>query len=143
MVECPNGGYRRFFGYGRATLINKDSKSRDGALAFLRCLSTTTYNREVNRDADGVCAFRKFAEDASLLDDPAHPAEHDNDVWVDLAEHAVPDETSPYLDGATVSRLVQKQIELVEDNAKDPASAMRDAKRDIDAAMATAMMETK
>jgi len=143
VVECPNGGYRRFFGYGRATLINKASKNRDGALAFLQCLSTPAYNREVNSDADGICAFRKFANDPSLLDDPAHPAEHDNDVWVDLAEHAVPDETSPYLDGATVNRLIQKQIELVEDNEKDPASAMRDAKRAIDAALAVAMTESR
>ncbi len=141
VVECPNGGYRRFFGYGRATLINKDSKDREGSLAFLQCLSTAPYNREVNRDADGICAFRKFAQDTSLLGDASHPAEHDNDVWVDLAEHAVPDETSPYLDGATVNRIIQKQIELVEDNAKDPASAMRDAKRDIDAALVAATTE--
>jgi ABC-type glycerol-3-phosphate transport system substrate-binding protein len=141
VIECPNGGYRHFFGYGRATLVNKHSKNREGALAFLQCLSTPGYNREVNADADGICAFRQFAKDPSLLDDPEHPAEHDNDVWVDLAEHAVPDETSPYLDGATVNRLIQKQIELVQDNEKDSASAMRDAKRDIDAALASAMAD--
>jgi len=143
VVECPNGGFRNFFGYGRATLINKASKDREGALGFLRCLSTPAYNREVNNDADGICAFRQFANDRSLLDDPAHPAEHDNDVWAALAEHAVPDETSPYLDGATVSRLIQKQIELVQENEKEPAAAMRDAKRDIDAALLAAMAEIK
>ncbi len=139
VVECPNGGYRRFYGYGRATLINKHSKNRTEALAFLQNLSTPTYNREVNSDADGVCAFVKFAKDSSLLDDPLHPSEHDNDVWVDLAEHAVPDESSPYLDGATASRLIQRQIDLVANNSKDPAAAMRDAKRDIDTALATAV----
>jgi len=138
VIECPNGGFRRFFGYGRATLINKHSKHREGALAFLRGLSTATYNREVNLDADGVCAFRQFATSGSLLDDPQHPAEHDNDVWVDLAQLAVPDETSPYIDGATVSRLIERQLDLVEENQKDPASAMRDAKRDIDEALAAA-----
>jgi multiple sugar transport system substrate-binding protein len=141
VIECPNGGYRRFFGYGRATLINKASKNRDGALGFLRCLATRDYNREVNSDADGMCAFKAFAKDPSLLDDPSHPAEHDNDVWVDLAERAVPDETSPYLDGATVGRLIEKQLELVQENEKEPAAAMRDAKRDIDAALRAAMAE--
>jgi ABC-type glycerol-3-phosphate transport system substrate-binding protein len=139
VIECPNGGYRRFFGYGRATLINRESQNRKGALAFLRCLSSAAYNREVNRDADGVCAFRQFATDASMLFDPAHPDERDNDVWVDLAEHAVPDETSPYLDGATVSRIVQKQIDLVETNGKEPEFAMRDAKREIDLALSGAI----
>ena len=131
-AECPNGGFRRFWGYGRATLVNKASKHRDAALAFLECLSTPVYNREVNQDADGVCAFKQFANN---LDDPAHPNEHDNDVWVDLAQHAAPDETSPYLDGATVSRLIQKQVDLVEENSKDAVTAMRDARRDIDEAM--------
>lgn len=141
VIECPNGGYRRFFGYGRATLINKDSKDRAGALAFLQCLSTPTYNREVNQDADGVCAFKKFLTNRSLDYDPARPGEHDNDVWVTLAEHAVPDEVSPYLDGATVDRLVQRQIDLMQSNEKDAGQALRDAKRDIDAALASAMTD--
>ena len=127
-------------GFYSASLL-KRSKNREGALAFLQCLSTPVYNREVNDDADGMCAFRKFANQLSPKDDPVHPAEHDNDVWIDLADHAVPDETSPYLDGATVSRLIQKQLELVEADEKDPVSAMRAAKRDIDAALAAAILE--
>lgn len=136
VIECPNGGYRHYFGYGRATLINKNSKNREGGLGFLRCLATAKYNREVNLDADGVCAFRKFAYDGSLRDAATHPDEHDNEVWVTLAEHAVPDEASPYVDGATVGRLIQRQIDLVKTGDKEPAYAMRDAKRDIDAALA-------
>ena len=143
VVECPNGGYRRFFGYGRATLINTATKNREGALGFLKCLATGAYNREVNSDADGICAFREFAKDSSLLDDQGHPSEHDNDVWLDLAEHAVPDEMSPYVDGATVNRLITRQLELVREDEKDPVTAMRDAKRDVDAALRTAMAERK
>ncbi|HLK16474.1 MAG TPA: extracellular solute-binding protein, partial [Fimbriimonadaceae bacterium] len=75
VIECPNGGFRRFFGYGRATLLTKQAKNREGALGFLKCLATAEYNREVNQDADGVGGFRKFVTDADLAYDPAHPAE--------------------------------------------------------------------
>jgi hypothetical protein len=38
-----------------------------------------------------------------------------------------------------VSRIVQKQIDLVETNGKEPEFAMRDAKREIDLALSGAI----
>jgi multiple sugar transport system substrate-binding protein len=141
VVESPNGGVRAYFGYGRATLINRNSRHLDGALRFLTYLATPMYNRLVNDDADGICAFRAFAQGKAFDFNPAYPRERDNAVWRTASELAKPDEASPYVDGATVGRLVSRQLDLVSNGAKSPAEAMRSAAREIDAEIAKAIAD--
>lgn len=141
VAECPYQTVHQYRGYGRATLVNKNSKNRAAALAFMRYLASPEYNTLINDQADGVSAFQRYASGTRFLHNPAYPDEIDNQVWADAAAHAIPDDTSPFIDGAEAGRLVTFQLDLVKANQKSAATAMRDAVRAIHEAMARTLDE--
>jgi multiple sugar transport system substrate-binding protein len=141
VFESPHQTVRKFRGYGRATLINRSAKDPEAALDFLLYLATPEYNRLVNAQADGVSAFKRFAHEGTFLHDPKHPEEDANDVWRALAENAVSDEISPFIDGSVTDRLLQTQFDLVQNRLKSPAQAMKDATRAINEEIQRAISE--
>jgi multiple sugar transport system substrate-binding protein len=125
VVESPYGTRHRFHAYGRATLINKAGNNVDQAIQFLLYLAGPDYNQLINKQADGVSAFKQFAVGPLFLHDPDHPEEDYNAAWRTITESGDPDEVSPFVDGATLNRLVTTQLDLVKADQKSPASAMK------------------
>jgi len=135
VMESPFENARQFHAYGRATLINKEGPHRKEALEYLLYMGGPEYNNLVNDQADGICAFRKYAETPQFLFNPAYPKETDNAVWQAITALAAPDETSPYVNGQVVGRVVTEQLDLVKSDQKTAAEAMRDAAKQINDAM--------
>lgn len=130
-VESPHGPYRIFRGYGRASLINRNSPRREHALKFLLYLAGKEYNELINHQADALAPVRKYCYTQKYLHDPAFPEEDFNVVWRDAMNYAVPDEVSPFVNGQTVNRILNKQLDLVKSNQKTAADALRTAARQI------------
>ena len=130
-VEPPHGRIRTFVGYGKATLINRNSPRRYEALKFLAYMHSEPYNRLINHQADGLGPVMKYTEDDAFLHDPAFPKEDFNHVWRDLQRVAVPEQVSPFMNGAVLQRLINAQLDLVKSGDKTPAAAMRDATRKV------------
>lgn len=122
--EAPHGPVRVFRGYGKATLINAASPHRQQALDFLAYEDSKTYNDVVNRDADGIGPVIRFAQTDDFLHDPKHPEEDYNDVWRDEQQRAIPDETSPFVNGTTMQRITEGQLDLIKANVKTPAEGL-------------------
>jgi ABC-type glycerol-3-phosphate transport system substrate-binding protein len=132
-VESPTGGVRQFSTTGRATLINASSPRREAALEFMVYLASQGYNELVNDQADGICAFKRFASGPKFLLNSEHPDERDNEVWRIASELAVPSETSPYVNGNLALRIIAQQLDLVKIKQKTAADAMSDAATQINA----------
>ena len=126
VVESPYATVRAFSGYGRGTLINKNSPHRLQALRYLLYEASAPYCDLINSQADGIAAFKKFNELPSFLLNPEHPEEDYNDVWRGAQEHAVPDENSPFVNGHVVERIIDTQLDLVKSDSKPPADAVHD-----------------
>jgi multiple sugar transport system substrate-binding protein len=135
LVEAPYGTVHTFVGYGKATLINKNSPHREQALAFLQYLDSRRYNELINHQADGVGPVIKYVNEPAFLHDPAYPNEDFNDVWRKMERIAQPEQVSPFMNGAVLLRLVKAQLDLVKGGDKPAASAMRDATKQINAAI--------
>lgn len=133
VVECPYERVRAVQGWGRATLINKNSIHREEALDFLIYLAGKDYNELVNHQADGLGPVKKFCYTESYLRDPKFPKEDYNAVWRDTMKRAVPPEDSPFVGGDVATRIVVRQIDLVKSNQKSAAQAMKAAARQVNA----------
>jgi multiple sugar transport system substrate-binding protein len=130
-AEAPYGTIHAFAGYGKATLINKHSPRRQEALAFLAYIHSEEYNHLINHEADGVGPVMKYVDLPAFLHDPAYPDEDFNDVWRDLQKAAVPEQVSPFMNGAVVQRLMQAQLDLVKGGDRSAEQAMREATRQV------------
>lgn len=135
VFESPYGTVREFRAYGRFVLVNRESHHIPQALSFLAYLAGPEYNRLIAAQADGIPAFKKYAYGPQFLYNPSHPEEDYNAVWREIASRAIGDESSPFVDGNLAAQLFQKQLDLVQSDAKSPQQAMSDAARDINAAM--------
>src|SRR5207302_1671405 len=133
VVECPHGPLRVFWGYGRATLINRASPRAQEALDFLLYLSRPPYCALINAQADGVAAVRAYDRGPTFLHDPVFPEEQDNDVWQEAMKVATSEDTSLFVDGNAVQKILDTQLDLVKTDQKPVADAMRDATRQINA----------
>ncbi|HUT34599.1 MAG TPA: extracellular solute-binding protein [Planctomycetota bacterium] len=130
-VECPHGPLRTFRGYGRATLVNKNSPRREQALAFLRYMAAKEYNELINHQADALAPVIRHCYTDLYLHDPKFPNEDSNAVWRDIMQYGTPDEVSPFVNGNVAGRIIGKQLDLVKNGAKPAADAMRTAARQI------------
>lgn len=128
-VESPHLGRRVFRGYGRATLVNRTSPRRAAAIRFLLYEAGRPYNELVNAQADGIAPVIRFAYTPAYLHNPAHPEEDYNAVWRDMMREGVPDQVSPFVNGQAASRILNKQLDLVKNDQKSAAAAMRTAAR--------------
>ncbi|MCX6358632.1 MAG: extracellular solute-binding protein [Armatimonadetes bacterium] len=127
VVECPYSVKRVFRGYGKGTLINKNSPHRQEALKFLIYQAGRDYNQLISDQADALGPVVKFAYEPRYLMNPKHPEEDYNVVWRDALERATPDQYSPFINGQVALRLLNKQLDLVKNNQKTAKEAMRDA----------------
>ena len=130
-VECPHGPYRRFRGYGRSTLVNRNSPKRRYALEFLKYMAARHYNELVNHQADALAPVKRYCYSEKYLHDPDYPNEDFNAVWRDVMEFGLPDEISPFVNGAVAGRIINKQLDLVKNGQKSGAEAMKTAASEI------------
>jgi multiple sugar transport system substrate-binding protein len=126
-VESPYSKVRVFLGYGKATMINKNSPHREAALNFFKYLYSEEYNKLINHQADGICPVKKYVETDAYLHDPAYPSEDYNDVWRNMMKASAPEPTSPFINGAVANRHILKQLDLIRANSKSVHDALRDA----------------
>ncbi len=136
VVECPHAKRRVFRAYGRATIVNAHSPRREQALDFLLYQAGKEYNDLINRQADAVSAVIRYTYTPEFLHNPDHPEEDYNEVWREVIKYAQTDDTSPFINGQTASRIIERQLDLVKNDQKPVAQAMRDAAREVNEAIA-------
>jgi hypothetical protein len=135
-VEAPHGTTRVFLGYGKATLINRNSPRRHHALNYYRYLHSESYNKLINHQADGICPVIRYSQGPDFLHDPEYPDEDFNQVWRDMMVAAVSEQISPFINGHVAARLVARQLEMIRSGNKTVPQAMRDAARNVNEAIA-------
>jgi ABC-type glycerol-3-phosphate transport system substrate-binding protein len=140
-VESPFFDKRVFRGYGKSILVNKFSLRREEAFEFIKYMAGREYNELINHQADAVGPVREFCYTDKFLHDPAYPQEDYNEVWRTAMEFAVPEEFSPFINGYTAMRIINRQIDLVKADAKTPAEAMKAVARDMNAEIAKTVAE--
>ncbi len=129
VVEIPHVGKRIYRAYGRATLINRYSPRRQEALDFLAYEAGKDYNDLINRQADAVAAVVRYNYTPEFLHNPEYPEEDYNAVWRDVMKYGRPDDWSPFVNGQTARRILDKQLDLVKNDQKPVPDALRDAAR--------------
>lgn len=132
-VECPYDSRHVFWGYGKATLLNKTSPHRREALKFVKYVLSREYNEMNNHQADALAPVIRYSYTDKFLHDPAYPNEDFNAVWRDAMKYAIPMRPSPFVEGGVEERIFYKQLDLVKSNQKSPADAMKTAARLINA----------
>lgn len=130
-MEAPFGKYQVYAGYGRATLVNRNSPRRDEALKFLLYLASKPYNNLINDQADALAPVVQFCKTDSYMHNPQFPEENYNAVWRDAIEHSVPREVSPFVNNQLAERIYNKQLDLVRSDQKPVAEALRSAAKRI------------
>ncbi|UCH34572.1 MAG: hypothetical protein JSV65_18955, partial [Armatimonadota bacterium] len=131
VAECPYGRIRVFRGYGRATLVNRNSPRRHHALEFLRYEAGKPYNDIINHQADALSPVIRYTYTPEFLHDPEYPEEDFNAVWRDVMQYAQPEDISPFVNGQAAARILNKQLDLVKNDQKPVAAALRDAARKV------------
>ncbi len=131
VVPCPFGPKRVYLGYGKATLINKNSPKRYEALNFLKFEASKAYSNLICHQADGFGPIKADIHDPIVLHDPAYPQENYNQVWINVMKYAQPEQISPFINGNTVTIIINKQMDLIQGNEKSVPDAMRTATRQI------------
>ncbi len=69
------------------------------------------------------------------MHDPNFPKEDFNEVWRSALENALPEESSPYVNGGTVDKIMKVQTELIRLNQKSAEDGARDATKLINQAI--------
>jgi len=128
---CPFGPKRVYRGYGRATLINAHSPRREHAIKFLLYEASKPYNDLINHQADALAPVKKYCYTEEYLHDPDFPDEDFNDVWRDVMQYGIPEEVSPFINGHRAARILDKQLDLVRNDQKPVADALRTAAEEI------------
>jgi ABC-type glycerol-3-phosphate transport system substrate-binding protein len=126
-AESPYAKVRVFLGYGKATMINRNSPHREAALNFIKYLYSEQYNKLINHQADGICPVKKYVETQDYLHDPAYPNEDYNHVWRDMMKASVPEPSSPFINGSVANRHILKQLDLIRARSKPVQDALHDA----------------
>ncbi len=131
-LQLPDGTWSvRNYGGGRSTLVNAQGKHIQGALLFMEFLHSRAWNELINRQADALAPVIKYNYTPTFEHDPRHPEEDYNVVWRTALENAEPEEVSPYVNGQYVDRVLREQTDMVRENLKSAAQAMRDVTRKI------------
>ncbi len=131
VVEIPHEEERIYRAYGRATIINRYSPRREDALNFLLYQAGKEYNDLINQQADALAAIVRYNYTPEFLHNPEHPEEDYNEVWRDVVKYGRSDDWSPFVNGQTAMRILNKQLDLVKSDQKPVPKAMRDAAREV------------
>jgi multiple sugar transport system substrate-binding protein len=141
VAESPYGTVHATHENGRGLLVNKNSKHLEEALRFQRYMSSDAYCDLINDQADALAAFKRADEKPSFFFNPKYPEEKDNAVWLKIVELGVAEDISPFVDASSVTRLMQTQLDLVQNGQKSPKQAMTDAAANINAAIEKTVAE--
>ena len=141
-TECPYHDVRIFRGYGKATLINKNSPHRLEALHWLQYEASAEYNNLINAQADGVGPVMKYTQTPQFLHDPHYPEETYNAIWANMQKLAVGDTPSPYVTGEVSNRIVITQLDLIKQNLQSVPDALHDAAQQINAEIQETIQES-
>ncbi|RYG36880.1 extracellular solute-binding protein [bacterium] len=135
-VVPPIAKYPKFGGGGaRAVMVNSASPNREAAVDFVMYLLSDTYNLILNDQADALAGVKSYAYTARYLKPPKTPDETFHEAFRKTLEMGVPDPSSIYLPRSEVDLYLNRQLDLVKLGQKEPGAALKDAARDIDAAM--------
>ncbi len=132
VTEFPHGPRKVFWGYGRATCVNGLSPYCRQAFDFIKFEHERPYNELINHQADALAPVIEYCTGEKFLHDPEFPNEDFNQAWSDVMEYGEPMESSPFVDGQVVTRIMDIQMDLVRTNAKSAEAACRDAATKID-----------
>jgi ABC-type glycerol-3-phosphate transport system substrate-binding protein len=133
VTECPHFKNRVFYAYGRSTAINKHSPNREKALQYLLHMTGPTYNQGINDQADALAPFKKYCEGDTYLHNPAFPDEDKNEVWRDVMAVGKPVSPSPFISSQLADRIINKQLDLIKNDQKPVADALRAAALEVNA----------
>jgi multiple sugar transport system substrate-binding protein len=131
VCESPYHDKRVFLSYGRATFINKNSPRREDALNFILYMAGQGYNDLINDQADALAPVVKFSYTPHYLHNPEFPEEDNNDVWRRTMEMGEPNRASPFVNTQAADRILTKQLDLVKNDQKPVADALRTAAQQI------------
>ncbi len=132
----PVGKFSSLGGGGtRAVMINSRSPHREEALQFLLYLLGENYNLLLNDQGDALSGVRKYAYTDRYVHVPDYPTESFHVAFRATLERGVMLRSSPFIDMVQVDASLNRQLDLVKLNQKEPAAAMRDAVDEIDAAI--------
>jgi multiple sugar transport system substrate-binding protein len=141
VVESPYAKRRILRAYGRATLINRHSPRREQALDFLAYEAGKDYNELINRQADGVASVIRYNYTPEFLHNPEHPEEDYNEVWREVVKYGRTHEWSPFVNGQTATRILDKQMDLIKNNQKRVAEGLRYAAREVNNEIAKTLQQ--
>jgi ABC-type glycerol-3-phosphate transport system substrate-binding protein len=122
-----------YLGYGRASFINKLSPNREKALDFMLYETKQEYNNMVNAQADGVSPLKKYCYTKEYAFNPQFPeeTEADNAIWLKTMEAGIPNPMSPFINIQAYNRIVNQQLDLVKNDQKPVAEALKVAAREV------------
>ena len=132
-VEAPHAKNRLFRGYGRATLVNRNSPRKEQALKFLLYLAKKDYNELINEQADALSPMIEHCKTPLYLNNPKYPEENYNTIWRDITYVSEPSEISPFINNQLAQRIYNKQLDLIKNDQKPVADALRTAAQEINA----------
>lgn len=133
VAECPHYKARVFYSYGRSTAINKRSPNREKALQFLQHMTGPVYNKGINDQADALAPFKRYCEGDAFLHNAEFPEEDKNAVWAEVMSVGKPTPPSPFINAQLADRIVNKQLDLVKNDQKPVAEALKAAAREVNA----------
>jgi len=142
VVEYQLGPHRIYRGYGGSVMINKQSPHRREALEYLKFMASQPFNEMVNDQADGLAPVKQFSDTPVFRLNPKYPDEDFNTVWRAVLERSVPDQLSPFVDGAILDLIISRQLGLVRANAKPVADALRTAAKELNEEIQRNIAET-
>lgn len=109
----------------RGVGINALSPNRDAAVEFMRYLASPEYGALIVRDGDSLPPTPDLAGSGESLINPNMPDAAFHQVFVDAIANAIPQDTSPYVDAAQVSRWILEAISIIENRVATPEQAAR------------------
>ena len=130
-VESPYKYFRANVGGSRVSLINKNSRHKEGALEFIEFLDSKKYNELINHQADAVAPVPRYSYTKEYLHDPEYPNEDSNAVWRDTMTYSRIEEICPFVSPLVVQRILTKQTDLILNNQKSPADALKTGARQV------------
>jgi multiple sugar transport system substrate-binding protein len=135
-VPVPHGPTDVVYGQGRSTLVNRNSKHLEGALAFVEFMRGPEWNMLVNDRADGLASVKDYLYapyEEGFINNAEHPEEDFHLMWRVSMEHAIPEIPSPFVNGQAVDRVLLKHTDLMRAGGETGAEAMVDAAAEINA----------
>ena len=123
-VPYPVGEERVTFFGSRSTAISSKTKHPEEAFTFLKFLLSRDYNETIASGGDNFPAVISLCESDFFLNDPLHPEETQNQVYVDSVKYSRTVRLSPYFNELDVQRIKGEEIEKMWAGLQSPEEAL-------------------